>query len=58
MKLVLQKLNNARLYTKLKNFIFYKSKVEFFGCIISNEDLLMNQKNVQVVKDSKIPKIV
>lgn len=58
MKLVLQKLNNARLYTKLKNFIFHKSKVEFFGCIISNEDLLMNQKNVQVVKDSKIPKIV
>jgi len=45
-KLILQKLQDVGLYSKLKKCVFNQSQVEFLAYIISNKSLLMNPKNI------------
>ena len=49
-KLVLQKLRDARLCAKLEKCVFHQPKVEFLEYIISIEDLLIDPKKIEVVK--------
>jgi len=57
-KLVLEKLWNARLYAKLEKCIFHMSQVKFFGYIISNNGISMDSKKIQVVLKWTTPKTV
>jgi len=58
MKLVLQKLRDARLYAKLEKCVFHQLQVEFLGYIISNKGLLMDLKKIQVIKDWSTPQTI
>jgi hypothetical protein len=46
-RMVLQKLYDARLYAKLEKCVFYQPQVEFLGCIISEEGLSIDPKKIQ-----------
>jgi hypothetical protein len=41
-RLILEKLSEVRLYTKLEKCEFHQSKVEFFGYVISGDDICMD----------------
>ena len=55
---MLQKLQDADLYAKLKKYIFHQSQVEFFGYIISNDGLMMDPKKIQAIIDWSNPKTI
>jgi hypothetical protein len=50
-RMVLQKLLNARLYAKLEKCVFYQSQVQFLGYIISGEGISMNPKKIQTIME-------
>jgi hypothetical protein len=44
--MVLQKLNDARLYAKLEKCVFHQPHVKFLGYIISEEGLSIDPKKI------------
>lgn len=46
---VLQKLRNARLYAKMKKYIFHTTQVDFLRYIISNKGLMIDSKKIQTI---------
>ena len=49
--MVSKKLCDMELYTKLDKCEFHQSQVEFFEYIISNKDVSMDSKKVQIIID-------
>jgi hypothetical protein len=50
-QLVLQKLRDVGLNTKLEKCIFHQPQMEFFEYIISNEGLIMDPKKIRAITD-------
>jgi len=50
-----QKLQDARLYAKVKKCVFHQLQVEFLEYIISNEGLLMDPKKIKAITNWSIP---
>ena len=57
-QLVLDKLCNASLYTKLEKCNFHQSQVEFLRYIVSYDGISMDQKKIQAVLEWTTPKMV
>lgn len=55
---VLQKLRDARLYTKIEKCVFHNTWVDFLAFIISNDGLIMDFEKIQIIMDLKILKII
>jgi type IV secretory pathway VirB4 component len=49
--MVLQKLRNAGLSTKLEKCVFHQSQVEFMDYIISREGLYVDPKKIQTIME-------
>jgi hypothetical protein len=49
-RMVLQKLHDARLYAKLEKCVFHQPQVEFLGYIISR-GLSMDPKKIQIIME-------
>jgi len=49
--LVLEKLREVGLYTKLEKFEFHQFEVEFLGCVISKNGICMDPRKVQTIVD-------
>jgi hypothetical protein len=56
--MVLQKLHDIGLYTKLEKYIFHQSQVEFLGYIISGKGLSMDPKKIQTIMEWRKPNTV
>ena len=54
-RLVLEKLRFARIYTKLEKCVFHQPQVEFLGYIISREGLSMDPKKIEAIISKKRP---
>jgi len=50
-KIVLDKLKKSRLYDKISKCEFLKLEIEFLNYVISQDDIQVDSKKVQVVKD-------
>jgi hypothetical protein len=50
-RMVLQKLRDARLYTKLEKCVIYQSQVEFLDYIISGEGHSIEPKKIQTIME-------
>jgi hypothetical protein len=57
-RLVLEKLRTAGLYSKLEKCVFHQPQVEFLGYIISGEGLSMDPKKIRTVTEWKKPATV
>jgi hypothetical protein len=57
-RLMLQKLRDTSLYTKLEKCVFHQLQVEFLGYIISNEGLITDPKKIQAIRDWSTSKTV
>ena len=55
--LVLQRLEDTGLYTKLEKYVFHQPQVEFFRYINSNEGLMIDPKKIQAVTDWSLPRL-
>jgi len=56
--LVLEKLQEFRLYTKLKKCEFHQFEVEFLGYVISGDGICMDLYKVQTIVDWATPTFV
>jgi hypothetical protein len=56
--MVLQKLRDAGLYTKLEKCVFHQPQVEFLGYFVSGEGLSMDSKKIQIIMEWRKPKII
>jgi hypothetical protein len=54
--MVLQKLHDAILYTKLEKYVFRQLQVDFLDYIIFGEGLFMDPKKIQIIMEWKKPK--
>jgi hypothetical protein len=57
-RMVLQKLCDAKLYAKLEKYVFHQPQVEVLGYIISGESFSIDPKKIQTFIEWKKPKTV